>query len=255
MRDEPDKEHRVDNAINDGWIGATAVLLLQRGNAEAAVYLTSARSAEWTDRYTHVTEDEGFLSHGLVLYVPVEILELLQPDIESQISTAFSKVLDSPIDFVSTAAVQVDGDWRSEIAERAAGGPSNQASIVPIRKRHPTVHGLRFRDAAEAEVYNGLVRAQLKQPQHDRIAIAPNSGVRVAGHTWEPDFIVTFRKRVGIIHVDGASHHGKRASDKSQDRLYEDAGFAYVDRIDVADCTADVIDTFVTRFLRKLASS
>lgn len=87
-------------------------------------------------------------------------------------------------------------------------------------------------------------------------SITPNPALYVAGRTWEPDFLVTFRGRVGIIEVDGASHAGRAASDKSRDRIFEDAGVAYVERLYAEDITdEDTAYEYVARFLRKLAQA
>jgi very-short-patch-repair endonuclease len=58
-----------------------------------------------------------------------------------------------------------------------------------------------------------------------------------------------------VIEVDGASHYRKYSSDRSRDRLLEDCGVCYVDRIDAVD-TADPkeVEAFVRRFLDKLAA-
>ena len=45
----------------------------------------------------------------------------------------------------------------------------------------------------------------------------PNPSVRVPGHTWEPDFLVAYNKRVGVIEVDGSTHHNRWAADKTKD--------------------------------------
>jgi very-short-patch-repair endonuclease len=58
---------------------------------------------------------------------------------------------------------------------------------------------------------------------------------------------------VGIIEVDGLSHNLKRESDKSRDRLLENAGFAYIDRFDARECEdPDKVRQLVERFLSRL---
>ncbi len=65
--------------------------------------------------------------------------------------------------------------------------------------------------------------------------------------TWEPDFLVIYKGRAGIIEVDGRTHVKKWLSDGSRDCLFEDAGVAYVDHIDAADIGGPEVDQFLRR--------
>lgn len=62
-------------------------------------------------------------------------------------------------------------------------------------------------------MYEALKRAQESRPPADTITIVPLPSARVPGHTWEPDFLVAYRGRVGAIEVDGPHHTGKRAAE------------------------------------------
>ncbi len=91
-------------------------------------------------------------------------------------------------------------------------------------------------------------------PEFDSIAISPLAMLRVRGRSFEVDFLVTHQGRCGVIEVDGTVHRGKWADDRSRDRLLEDAGIAYIDRIDVSDVHQPTeLATFVRRFLGRLA--
>lgn len=104
-------------------------------------------------------------------------------------------------------------------------------------------------------MYRSLKRAQAQLPPGETLTIVPGPAVRIPAHTWEPDFLVIYKGRAGIIEVDGRTHVKKWSSDRSRDRLFEDAGVAYVDHIDAADTEGPGVDQFVERFLRKLAGA
>jgi hypothetical protein len=116
---------------------------------------------------------------------------------------------------------------------------------------------MRFRDQAERAVYRALKRAQQSLPSHESLTVLPNcAALTRIGSTWEPDFVVAYKGRVGVIEVDGASHQGRAAADQTRDRFFEDSGMAYVDRWPVEDTTDErALDTLVARFLLRLSAS
>jgi hypothetical protein len=145
-------------------------------------------------------------------------------------------------------------------ATPANGGREAAAHLqmVPTQTGRPrlTLDGFRFRDPTELVVYSELRRVQGELPQFTSIGIFPNACVRVRGRTVEVDFLVTYQRRCGVIEVDGASHYRKWASDHSRDRLLEDSGVCYVDRIDAIDTAkSEEVETFVRRFLDRLTLS
>ena len=73
------------------------------------------------------------------------------------------------------------------------------------------------------------------------------------GRTWEPDFLVVYGGRCGIIEVDGYSHQNRWVADKSHDAIYEDSGIAYIARVPAED-TDDpaVVDDHIQRFLKRV---
>lgn len=146
----------------------------------------------------------------------------------------------------------------------AGSRPANQPrsrSGASRSARHATTNlfsadGLEFRTSEERTVYLALRAYQDSYPEFEKFSISPLCPTRVPGHTWELDFLVTYKGRAGVIEVDGAVHNGKWSSDRSRDRLLQDAGVAYVDRIDVDDVNRPhELDTFIRRFLKRLEGS
>jgi hypothetical protein len=112
---------------------------------------------------------------------------------------------------------------------------------------------LRFDQPSEVDVYEALRRVQEALDTHDTVGVAAGVPFRVRGHTFRIDLLVTFKGRVGIIEVDGASHYGRWVSDRSRDCLIEDAGAWCVYHIDAED-TGDIelLDDHIRRFLTRM---
>lgn len=143
-----------------------------------------------------------------------------------------------------------------------ATAPSQKGrpTVVPILStmtglaKPPLVYDrIRFRSPSEVAVYKALLAAAADLPQYRGLGIFPNVTGRVGAHTWEVDFLVTHHGRCGAIEVDGRGHHGRWVADRSRDRLLEDVGIHYVDRIDAQDALSDTeVTVFVRRFLDRL---
>lgn len=148
--------------------------------------------------------------------------------------------------------------------ERAPQSGFAHRNSAPAGSKRPTgtlsptyvVDRLAFQTCEERMVYLALRDAQACMPEFESITIAPRCSIRIPGHTWEVDFLVTHRGRCGVIEVDGATHFGKWTADRSRDRLLLDAGIAYVDRVDAVDVHHPAeLKTFVRRFLHRLIAS
>lgn len=122
------------------------------------------------------------------------------------------------------------------------------------RKGRRTFDRMTFRNDEEFAVYLALTRIQSDLPTDQTIAIVPNARMRVLGHTFEPDLLVVYRGRTGIIEVDGAAHHRRWAADRSRDYLLENAGVDYIAHIPAEDASdPDEVAAFARRFVRRLS--
>ncbi|MFH9355047.1 hypothetical protein [Kitasatospora sp. NPDC017646] len=150
---------------------------------------------------------------------------------------------------------RVSTDWRDQL--KAASGPrqSNQARRVRLEPQHPMEDGLHFTNQWEHRVYRLLKERQASLPDNDTVGIVPLGAMRVCGHTYEPDILITYRGRVGVIEIDGPHHKGRRSDGASRERLLRNAGVKHIDRIDVRDSTdRQEGEKFVTDFLKHLGS-
>lgn len=147
---------------------------------------------------------------------------------------------------------------RQELDQHARGGGSaGKSPVTPLRRvgaSKITLDGLAFDTPEELSMYRALVSHQAAMAPRKSLLVA-RAVVRVPGHTFKPDFIVVHKNRAGVIEVDGASHSGRAAADRSRDRLLEDAGICYVDHLD-AESASDPNECvlFVERFVERLVS-
>lgn len=151
---------------------------------------------------------------------------------------------------------RVGEDWREQLAQQLKGGKqSNQARKVKLEPNHPMEDGLHFSNKWEHRVYTVLKQQQAGLPDNDTFGILALAGMRVLNHTYEPDLLITYRGRAGVIEIDGPHHKGRRSDDASRERLLRNAGVKYIDRIDVRDTTTpEEVHKFVTDFLKHLAA-
>ncbi|WP_263170506.1 endonuclease domain-containing protein [Streptomyces sp. SCSIO ZS0520] len=104
-------------------------------------------------------------------------------------------------------------------------------------------------------MYQVLKERQAALPDNETIGIMPLCRMRVLGSTREPDFLITYKGRAGVIEVDGPHHEGpKRASnDHSRTDLLINAGVEWVARLDVRDVKDRAeVEKFVSTFLSRL---
>ncbi len=104
-------------------------------------------------------------------------------------------------------------------------------------------------------MYRAFKRVRDLLPEDDSMALVPNPALVLrSANTSEPDLLVLYRGRVGLIQVDGPSHHGRFAAEVSRDRLYRHSGVAEVDHFVVQDTdNEDDLDALVKQFVRRLA--
>jgi hypothetical protein len=144
--------------------------------------------------------------------------------------------------------------WREHHQKALASGPINQAGLAPLPARHPRADGMSFRIPEELRLYQVAKGLRKHYPRDDTFTLIPLPAVSIPDHTWEPDLLILYRGRCAALEVDGESHRRKHSSDRSRDQLLEEAGVAFVRRIDARDATSDQeLRDFLKRVLDKLA--
>lgn len=236
-------EAEAERLRNDLVIGQAAQLLLDRELPSAAALMRDVQVLE----FEYI--DNGS-SYGWMDSPPAEVNAYLDvaPFIRrrftderlEEISGALNAVKSRENLIVERVIVRdvlpnVGVDWRDQFDKNlTAERPTNQGQRVRLESRIQA-HGLFFTNSEERRVYDLLCEVQAQKPDNDTFGIAPLAGLRIPDHTYWPDFLITYRNKVGIIEVDGPHHSGRYAHDKSRDHLLMKAGIKYVGRIVVED--------------------
>jgi len=92
---------------------------------------------------------------------------------------------------------------------------------------------LRFRSETEIRIAQALNKIK-------GVLFFPNAKARLGHHRGrvnrEPDFLVCYKGRWGILEVDGSSYHQNAANDHTRDRLFKLHGITIVEHFDATDC-------------------
>jgi hypothetical protein len=118
--------------------------------------------------------------------------------------SAYTKELrDEILTALSQIVAEFDRLWLGKLVLVPKAVPtkplSNQA-LDPRGDPHQfRRHGMRFRSESEVAMFDALVRKQAQLRKGDTILIVPLPSVWNGRQRWEPDFIVTYRGRAGVI--------------------------------------------------------
>ncbi|MFF7382129.1 hypothetical protein [Streptomyces griseoluteus] len=249
---------RPIHEMGEGLLGAAATLLHQQGDVEAALLAADVVTVElvlWNSGDYEPDDYRAFFT------VEPLLVPKFNDEIRGRIGTAMCDVLPRATGVIIGSVVarpvipRPASNWRDQV--RGAGGPkpTNHARKVGLEANHPVEDDLHFTNEWEHRVYQVLKEKQAALPDDETIGIMPLCKMRVLGTTREPDFLITYKGRVGVIEVDGPHHEGpKRASnDHSRTRLLINAGVEWVDRLDVRDTTEKAeVQKFVNNFLSRL---
>ncbi|MET7766914.1 hypothetical protein ABZS71_34885 [Streptomyces sp. NPDC005393] len=264
----PQRARTYEEIINDSWttdeekqrvkadslLGHMAALLSQRGDSAHVNLLLRVRNVliehDWDSR----TDD-------LWLEIDPGDEAAFTSEAREHLKEVFERVssrLDYGVTWIGFRETlpQVGPDWRTRLQEMmSTDRPTNQARRTMPEKPQWLLDRLAFTNAGEQRVYQALKHMQEKGlPAEETISIFPLPNGRVPGHTWEPDLLVTYRGRAGVLEIDGPDHRVRRAMDTTRDHLLRDAGIAYVDRIpvEVIENPQELLTT-LKRFLRRLS--
>lgn len=257
-------EDVLERLLSERTLGRAAMLLHQRGQVHAAALLLDAQLLSWEGQ--HSEDYDWMLGTGSswdVALIDVEpyLLPRFTDERVEEIRTALHSTEEREGRLVRSVRMReslpvVSGNWREQLAsELGTSSPDNQARRVRLEPDHPREDNLHFTNVWERKVYVVLRAKQASLPPNDTLGIFPLPGGRVdSNSTIEPDFLVTYRGRAGVIEVDGPHHASphRRASDLSREKRLRSAGIAHVDRIDVRDTTTKpeveaLVDTFLLR--------
>ncbi len=244
--------------MGEELLGAAATLLYQQGDVEAALLAAEVITVELVLWNSGDYEPDDYRAYCTV---EPQLVPKFTGAVLGRIETAMCTVLPAAATVVVGSIIvrpvipKPAPNWRDQL--RGVGGPrpTNHARKVRFEAKHPIEDDLHFTNEWEHRVYQVLKEKQAALPDDETIGIMPLCKMRVLGTTREPDFLITYKGRAGVIEVDGPHHEGpKRASnDHSRTRLLINAGVEWVDRLDVRDTTEKAeVQKFVNNFLSRL---
>jgi hypothetical protein len=251
--DDDQRQIRVQSAI-----GHTATLLFQRGEHDTARLLLDIPRIEFIPGNVWAET-----SDSIWIEVAPETMREFKRNAVERMQEAFSEVCDRlgfglSLEGVREILPQVGPGWQDKLRQQLNGGkrPTNHARRVRIEPSRPVEDYLTFTNEGELTVYRALRKIQETFPSDDTIAIFPLAGGRLPKRTWEPDVLVTYRKRAGVVEIDGPHHNARRALDMSRDDMWVDAGVALVTRIPVqALSDPGEVEATLLKFLKRLAQT
>jgi hypothetical protein len=238
-------------------LGLAAHLLLQRGEDKIARLLLDVI------RLDVEVVDDRWEPDKLWLEVAPEHMRAFGDPVVDKIRDACDEIERRRDYQISLAGVRealpdIGPGWQESLRQQLAGGtrPTNHARRVRSEPPRFVEDGLSFTNDGELAVYKMLKKLQASMPGDETIGIFPLAGGRLPGKTWEPDVLVTYKKRAGVLEIDGPQHNARRALDMSRDNLWLDTGVAYVDRITVEALTDPrELEAFLKKFLKRLAET
>ncbi|MEU9434128.1 hypothetical protein ACIRPQ_17870 [Streptomyces sp. NPDC101213] len=256
LRDQTLSDDQRDALAAETLVAYISVLLTRRGDA------TTARLMLLVERWKLEWDDEN-REKDLVLEVDPANRQHFTDDLVAMLKNLCCEVSDRFDLGVNWIVVRetlpvVGPGWR-ELVQRELSGerPTNQARRLQPGPRRWLEDDLAFTNEGELRVYRALKHRQQKiLPAEETISIFPLPNGRIAQRTLEPDFLVTYKGRAGILEIDGPHHNARRALDTTRDHLMHDSGVAYVDRVPVEALEHPAeIEQVIDRFLRRLGES
>ncbi|MCR8573095.1 hypothetical protein [Streptomyces sp. Isolate_219] len=244
--------------VGEQWLAAAATLLHQQGDAEAALTATDVIAVDLSLWNSGDFEPDGYRAFFTVEpHLVAQFTENVLRRIEDGMHAVMPKRTAICIESIHVCPVVPvpSADWRKQLRSANGPKPTNQARRVRLEPEHPIEDQLHFTNEWEHKLYRVLKERQASLPYNETIGIIPLPGMRVLGYTREPDFLITYKGRAGVIEVDGPHHEGPRraSNDHSRTNLLMNAGVEWVDRIDVRDVTKAEAEKFVDNFIARLA--
>lgn len=131
----------------------------------------------------------------------------------------------------------VEAGWREAAYGALQGGNPNQGNLVS--RGNITYNGRYYRGRDETVVAREL----------DRLAILffPLPTASRASVLKEPDLVIVYKGKVGVLEVDGAYHTGRAADDHKRDLFFEQSGIfvKHFNGDDVRSNVVPVVQTFL----------
>jgi hypothetical protein len=205
---------------SEGYLYAAVRVALSRGHSEIAAMLLECdiEETEFEPDYANSPE-----TYTIDLWCPPEYLDKLAPLAVDQVGgdsyllTLFQQVRPKVgwlrLVFVSAKQEHPEDDWREQLRQTIEGKATNQGR--PLGNSKIVMHsGLNFRSQSEVAIAKAF-------DQSDHVLYFPDSAAVWHGIVKEPDFLVFYQGKVGILEVDGPTHTGRAAEDNTRDSFFQ----------------------------------
>lgn len=230
-------------------------ILISRGELESAGLLAGL-PFELTSGMNHFGDEFTVLSTS----VGLQQYEYLRAGIDNKELVNFFSIIASTINelhqgiFVRFIVAYLDqtqpsDNWHTELVNSIAALTSNQALFTFKDSRKIVHHGLNFRSQSEIKIFDALIKRGL--------LILPLPVAVMGRHRLykEPDFVVCYNGKVGILEIHGDKWHPPETAAKEHERRREFARLGVnVYEIFGADrCLAapdKVVEDFLQAFIR-----
>lgn len=263
--------YSADPIFCDWCLGQAVQALIDDGKEETASLLISCRlSWQMFDSYNSKTYIEATL-HG-----PMSVIKKLhryyarykdedeadpfdeEGPIFAEIAYVFVLVLGMYISIANWGFQVENGDlptnWRTELLEAARKkGTTNQGiSETSFKGKIIEYANLRFRSQSEVKVAQAL-DARSVMYLANCMARVGSVGDRL---NREPDFLVCYKGKWGILEIDGEPFHppSRKTQEDERDRLFKTYGVRCIEHYDATRCYQEA-NQVVTEFLDLLAKN
>ncbi len=271
---------KPEDLTNDQLLYNAVLWLVQNEYHEAATLLVECEydgsgediyvhwnydEVEWTREYIRVTLSAP---HALQPIIGASddttrfedtrhIVDPQEPNpLRSAIEQAFEAILRvSPV-LVETHVqliVESEGDWREHLRELAKSKgkvATNQGRQFDTSQRKPITvwNNLNFRSRSEVAIAKAL--------DSQGVMYLPNCAARLGPpehrHNKEPDFLICYEGKWGILEVDSPEFHPNRGSDDERDLQFKLYGVKEIQHFQWKECQEHP-DAVVGKFLALLA--
>jgi hypothetical protein len=239
----------------EATISLAAHLLIGRGHDKIVGLLLEVERIEVDPREDRFDDDSVWLE------VAQEHMSGFTEDVTDKIREACSEIerrksYDIWFAGVREILPEVGPSWQDNLRQLLGGKPTNHARRIQSEPPRWVDDALSFTNDGELKVYRALKRLQESAPGDDTLGIFPLAAGRLPGRAWEPDVLVTYKKRAGVLEIDGPHHNARRAMDMTRDSLWLDAGVAFAYRIPVEVLNDPrELDSSLKKFLKRLAET
>ncbi|HWS85133.1 MAG TPA: hypothetical protein VN207_12840 [Ktedonobacteraceae bacterium] len=221
----------------DERIHASAVqFLIQKNENDTAIALLAC-----TFGLDAVGGDEDYTEYSALLRGPRWVYEIIDDENHPMTQTVLKALRavmpwDCYVGHVLIRAnlIDVEPDWKAQMLDIALGKEVHNQGVSIDNQVMMFWQNLRFRSESEKRIAEALDRAKVLFLPNCRARLTTAEGRK----NKEPDFLVCYQGRWGILEVDGEPYHppSRTVDDHKRDRDFRAYGIKVVEHYDAREC-------------------